>query len=73
MRRFLKLKYIIPFILIISVGLNLYYFVFQSWVRKQKEEAFTQGVVYVFKEAMKIGQVSYTDQEGNRVTLILSK
>ena len=73
MRKFLKLKYIIPFILIISVGLNLYYFVFQSWVKKQKEESFTQGVVYVFKEAMKIGQVSYTDQEGNRVTLILSK
>ncbi len=71
--KYLKPKYIIPAILIISVGLNLYYFVFQKWVKEQRQESFTQGVVYVFQQAVNNGQVSYTDQEGNRVILILSR
>ena len=58
-------------VLFLSVAGNIYFFG-KQWFDKKLTERFNAGVLYVFEQAKKLGQVSLETKDG-KIILILSK
>ncbi len=68
-----KRTLIVSLILLISIGANIYWFGWRHLLEKERREGFNEGVVYVFNIAQNIGQVSYTNEDGGQIVLILQR
>lgn len=65
-------KRIFALILIVSLGANIFFFG-KQWYERRLTKSFNQGIIWVFQQAQKLGQVSYTDQNGNQIILEVKK
>lgn len=61
---------ILILIFIASIGANIYIFS-KQWYNKQLNKSFNAGVIWVFDQGKKLGQVSYTTPEGEVIILII--
>lgn len=61
-------KRIIFFILLFSLAGNRYYFGNQ-FIQKEKQKYYNAGIIYVFKQAREMGQVSL-NLDNQQITLI---
>lgn len=63
------IKIVIVFLLIISALGNLYWFG-GNWLKSERAKYYNAGVIYVFQQGEKTGQVNYTNQDGKTIKLL---
>lgn len=68
---FLTKKRVIALILLLSLGVNCWYFGNEE-LKKREQQAFNNGIIYTFQKAIEVGEVSLKTEQG-KITLEVKK
>ena len=60
---FLTKKRIIALILLLSLGVNCWYFGNEE-LEKREQQAFNNGIIFTFQKAIEVGEVSLKTEQG---------